>query len=143
MHVKERDNTFGSDYYDIFFDHNLLIEYMYTFDKSLIIQEIERYKKFEAELNERGYYLSSITKRDEFPGNQRYYDFRFGGKEEKIIEKHIKSKMQHRTRCTLDYISAEEVPDADELPNGWSWWQDSCWFCGPRKKCNPGCMFLK
>lgn len=143
LYVKERDNTFGSDYCDIFFDHNFLIEYMHAFDKDLIVQEIERYKKFETELDERGYYISSITKRDEFPGNQRYYDFRFGGKEDKIIEKHIKSKMQHRMRCTLDYISAEEVPDADELPNGWSWWQDSCWFCGPRRKCNPGCMFLE
>ena len=95
LYLKGRDNTFGSDYCDIFFDHNLLIEYMYTFDKNLIIQEIKRYKEFEAELDERGYYILSITKRGEFPGNQRYYDFRFGGKEEKIIEKHIKSKMQH------------------------------------------------
>lgn len=115
LYLKERDNTFGSDYCDIFFDHNLLIEYMYTFDKNLIIQEIKRYKKFEAELDERGYYILSITKRGEFPGNQRYYDFRFGGKEEKIIEKHIKSKMQHRMRRTLDYISAEEVADASAL----------------------------
>ncbi len=128
----------------IYYNRNLIADHVREIrDADHLRDLIARYQTFAEALREQGCTIQSITKRQEFPGNQRYYVLQVETPEEtKILDVHIPSKLQGRERCVFDLVTPEQVLQAPLLPPGWDkWFEPSCYGCTHRSHCGPHCMF--